>query len=55
EGIVVTRRPVRPSRNEIIENPRSRSARMRTFERKQLHPSSFRAAARNLTSPHRPA
>ena len=33
EGRMITRRPARPSQEEVAQNPRSRSARLRVFEK----------------------
>lgn len=33
QGIIVTRKPVLPSDDEIAANPRSRSAKLRVFEK----------------------
>ena len=34
KGKVITRKPILPSEDELIENPRARSAKLRVFERK---------------------
>ena len=34
EGVLVTKKPITPGRTEILENPRSRSAKLRIIERK---------------------
>lgn len=36
-GVAVTRKPVLPSGEELEQNPRSRSAKLRVFERRALH------------------
>lgn len=32
-GIVITKKPILPTRDEVVENPRSRSAKLRIFEK----------------------
>ena len=36
KGTVITRKPVLPSAEEMEENPRSKSAKLRVFERKLI-------------------
>ncbi len=36
-GEVLTKKPIRPSREEVIRNPRSRSARLRCAEKLRIH------------------
>lgn len=38
KGRVITRKPILPSEEEMKENPRSKSAKLRVFERKVLEP-----------------
>jgi 16S rRNA (cytosine1402-N4)-methyltransferase len=33
KGVVLTKRPITPSREEVVENPRARSAKLRIFEK----------------------
>jgi 16S rRNA (cytosine1402-N4)-methyltransferase len=35
-GIVITKKPILPTREEIIKNPRSRSAKLRIFQKNEL-------------------
>lgn len=39
EGMIVTKKPIAPSREEVLQNPRARSAKLRIFERAPLIPS----------------
>ncbi len=32
-GYVLTKKPISPSRDELLENPRARSAKLRIFEK----------------------
>lgn len=36
-GTLLHKKPITPSREEVVENPRSRSAKMRTFEKNEHH------------------
>ncbi len=38
KGRIITRKPILPSKEEMEENPRSKSAKLRVFERKVLEP-----------------